>query len=195
MLAGGLAPLVGVLFLGWSLLELVLVIWIEGAVLLLFGVARFAVRAPLVALLVGPPYLLIAGIFMVLQLAMLVVAFTLAEAKADFFGFVEGFPAMLRRVLWAGSVVLLGQLVGLWAFVRDPAARPPAWRLLLAPTAHVAILQAFVPIAGWVAQRAELAGPALALLVVAKALVDVALWLLDERLAQGTSGPLPGAAH
>lgn len=37
---------------------------------------------------------------MVFALAMLVLAFTLAEAKADFFGLVERFPAMLRSVLW-----------------------------------------------------------------------------------------------
>ena len=184
MLAAGLVPLGGVLFLGWGLLEVVLVAWMESAILLVFGLLRFAIRAPFLALLVAPPYLLVASILLVFQLAMLVLAFALAEAKADFFGFVDGFPSMLRRVLWGGAAVVLGQVIGLVVFVRDVAGRPPAWRTLLAPTAHVAILQAFLPVASWVVERAELAGPALALLVAVKALVDVGLWLLEDKIAR-----------
>jgi hypothetical protein len=75
LIAANLLPLVGVLFWGWDLYALMLLYWLETAIVGLFAMVQMAMLAPLLSVFVVPFFLLHFGAFMAVHLIFLVALF------------------------------------------------------------------------------------------------------------------------
>lgn len=184
LVATNLVPLVGVLGFGWHLLEVMLAYWLQGLILVTFAAGRLLVRGGTLGAIAAPLYLLAMAVPILLQLMFIVLYFFVVPLGHDFWGMLAAAPDILRRVAWAGAVLVLAQAVAFALFLRSGDDRAPAWRLALAPTGHALALYVTTCVAGVFVYDWGRPTLALGLLVLLKVGVDVAELALEERMAR-----------
>lgn len=183
LLALNLAPLLGVLLLGWSVLEVVAYAWLEAVVLVLYAALRVAVAKRWLALAILPPFLLAMGLLLALQLLLLTLAFFVMRFETGFFEVVAEGERVARGVLWAAGVLAAWHAVGfaLWLRAED---RPRTRVVLGGAAAHVLVLLVFSVASVYVVRDLDAPALALGLLVLMEAGVDAGAYALERRLAQ-----------
>lgn len=178
-------PLAGVLLLDWSLLETMLLVWIHAAIILMWAGVRLVARSPaigILGILVGGP---IASILLVLQLSLIVLWFALDAAREDFFGLVEGLPALGERLAWAAAAMFAFEALAFAWQLRSGAIRAkPTWLVAAAPIVHVVLLQVVVSIAAFGVRDAGEPRLGLVALVVLGTLVDLGFYFAEERMTR-----------
>lgn len=172
LVAANLVPLVGVVLLGWRILDVLLLYWAESAVVGAFNVLKLAVVARWGALAAAPFFVAHYGAFMSIHLLFVFALFgddhsaaiPLATVGASF---VALWPALLALVVSHG-VSFVSNFLG-----RAEHARLSTRDLMRAPYARVAVMQVTIILGGMLAMAAGSAVPALVLLVVLKLAVDL----------------------
>lgn len=183
IVAANLAPLVGILAFGWTILEVVTYVFLEGAILVLFACLRAPRTLGQRAWLVVPLYAIVMGAFLAIQSLFVVLVFFVFRFQDDFFAVVDEGFAVARGIAWGAAILVGFHLVSLVVAWLPSAPRVPAWRVLGAPAAHVLALQVVIGLGGLLVRDWGAPFAAVALLLVLKLVVDVAFYALEETVA------------
>ena len=168
--AANLVPLLGVLFLGWSLGDVLLLYWVESAVIGFFNVQRMLHAGGVVGLPLVLFFLVHYGGFMAGHMVFLQVLFLGGDA--------DDLPRMLVPLLLPILGLVAGHGVAFW---RDFLRNPVAWERsvgewMFAPYPRIMAMHVTLLAGAFLAQFLGTPAPALALLVVLKTLIDVGLY-------------------
>lgn len=176
LLAANALPLLGVLALGWSLADVLLLYWAESAVVGAFTVLRMLLAGSAAALVYVPFFCVHYGVFMTVHLVLLVTTF-LGDVDA----------ASLRNV-GVGALVLAASHGA--SFMRHDVMRGerrPVEALFLAPYGRIVVMHLTVLLGGFVALLLGSPVGALVLLVALKTLVDLRAHLREREKAAAAS--------
>lgn len=179
LLAANALPLVGVLFLGWSLPEVLLLYWAESAVVGGFTVLKMLAARRLSALFYVPFFCVHYGLFMAVHLVFLVALFLRGADAA----------ATLRHVGLGALVLVASHGVSfvvnhLRGGERD---RVPIDKLFVAPYGRIVVMHLTVLLGAFLALALGSPVPALALLVVLKTAADLRAHLKERERAAAAS--------
>lgn len=171
--AANLVPLVGVLALDWSLLEAVAWFWLEAAAFAFFAGARTPWTSSWWSLLVAPAYYAFMSVALVLAFLLLTLAFFVMRFQEDFFGIIAEGTAAVEQLGVAAFVLVAWQLASLLDFRRHGERTLRA--ALVPPTLHALALLALSVASVYVVRDLRSPLLAVALIVVAKTALDLAL--------------------
>lgn len=182
VVAANVVPLVGILLLGWSLLEVVAYAWLEAVVIVVFAALRTPFTARAWALLLAPAYLVAMGVLLLFALLLLTLAFFVMRFQDDFWGTIAEGERVVRGLLWGAVILVAWHAVALALDVR--AGLRSTLRALGRPTLHALTLVFFSVVAVYIVR--DLSAPALALglFVLAKIALDVALYAPDTAVTE-----------
>lgn len=178
---GNLAPLAGVAFLGWSLGEVLLLFWLESALIGGFHLLRMLHAGRRAAVGLALFFVVHFGTFMLVHLFFLVLLFVplgpFAEPGEE--------PLDLRNVGWASLALLASHAVSFHVdYLRDPRARARPFRDWMgAPYPRVVAMHLTILAGAFLALHLGSPRPALLVLVGVKTLLDVGLHALERRRA------------
>jgi hypothetical protein len=133
LLIANSVPLIGVLFLGWSLGQLMIVYWAESGIIGFFNVLKLALVARLRALWIAPLFALHFGMFMAVHLVFVLVLFVDARSV----------QALTRERLYLALIPLFAShaLSFVTYFVRGREYRRVSWQeQMLAPYGRVVVM-------------------------------------------------------
>lgn len=186
LVAANAVALLGVLVLGWRLGEIMLLYWVESAVIGGFTVLKMAAKREWAALFTVPFFLVHYGVFMTVHLIFLVAFFF----ESGIFAVVGGFLDMVARISPAVLALVLSHGVSYWTNFLQAGERD---RLSLndimgSPYPRIVVMHITILVGGMLA--AALGSPlyALATLLVLKTCVDVAAHRRERRKA---AAPMP----
>jgi hypothetical protein len=175
LIAANLAPLGGVLFLGWDLTSIVVLFWAESAVIGFYTVAKMAIVGRLAAIVAAPFFVGHFGGFMSGHF-LLIYALFVRGASAT------GPPPGVREAMLQIFDPLWTPLAGLFishgiSFFDNFLGRREYERarmkdLMTAPYSRIVIMQLALIFGGWIVLLLGDPVPALALLVLLKTAID-----------------------
>lgn len=214
LLAANLVPLIGVAFLGWSLLDVMMIYWLENGVIGAFNVARMATagRAPAGALFFAPFFTVHYGMFWLVHGVFLVELFGPAAFGSGTSGvpdaaLMEGAAAVLYlpiagvvpvapAVLWGVASIAVSHGVSYlqnWWLAGERQGTAPS-ELMTRPYVRVVVLHVTILAGGFIVAALGSPLPALALMVLLKTAVDVRAHLAEHADAAAAPGPTPAVA-
>lgn len=188
LLAANLVPLGGVLALRWSLGEILLLYWLESAVIGLFTVLKMASKTQWSALFFVPFFCVHYGVFMAVHLVFLVTLFLggpFATGATD----VQG---TLRHVAF-GALALVASHGASFAMnwmLRGERERTEMGAIMFAPYPRIVVMQVTIIVGAMLAVLLGSPVWALVLLLGLKTAVDVRAHLAERRKA-APSAPAP----
>lgn len=185
LVLANLVPLVGVAFFGWSLAEVMVLFWLESAIVGVDALARMGVTGRLLAVPLGAFFLVHYGIFMAAHLVFLVHLFVLpAEPTAA-----AQVPVDLGPFTWAALALAASHGVSFWRdFLHGPERERKLVGHMVRP--YLRIVPMHLAILGggfFVLEAGDVRAP-LVILVVLKTLVDAGGYLVTR------AGPNQAAA-
>lgn len=195
LLVANAVPIFGVLFLGWTVLPLVLIYWLENVVIGGFNVLKMLSAKPgqpvfwAAKLFVVPFFIVHFGGFTFVHGALVLAIFGATGPKT--FDLMTTVPAAVRanHLGWAVlSLVLSHGLSFYWNYIRNGEyQRASLDTLMMQPYSRVFILHFAVLIGGWIVMTLGSPTLALVLLVVLKTAAD----LRAHRAERRKFGPAP----
>jgi hypothetical protein len=181
LLLANALPIVGVLFLGWSVFPLVLLYWLENAIVGGFNVAKMLVAQPREPaywagkVFVIPFFIVHFGMFTYIHGVLLVAL--LGPKGTQPFDIVETVPPAIRanHLGWAVlSLVVSHGLSFYWNYIKNGEYQRASLNALMAqPYGRVVVLHLTVLFGGWIVMTLGSPLLALVLLVVLKAAADL----------------------
>lgn len=187
LVAANAVPVLGVLFFGWRLGEVLFLFWLESGIVGFYGILRMALVARWRALGLVPFFVLHYGWFMFghLFLVALVIGWEAGQAPD------------LRALLWAcapAAVVLAGSHGASFVqhVLREGERRTPEQEMM-APYGRIALQHVTLMAGGVLTVAAGAPKAALVLIVGAKTAVDAWVHVRRHRRAQRGPASLPAA--
>lgn len=181
IVAANLVPLAGVALLGWSLGEVMLLFWMESAIIGVFNALRMLVTGRGDAVPLTLFFSVHFGLFMVVHLVFLLVLFIAPDAS-------EPAPHLhVPTLLWGALALLVSHAASFHRdFLRDPDARARPFReWMFTPYPRVLAMHFTILGGGFLLASIGTPRPALAILVAVKTLVDIALHVFERRRLAG----------
>jgi ABC-type xylose transport system permease subunit len=199
LLLANALPIIGVLFLGWTVFPLVLVYWLENVVVGGFNVAKLVFAKPsepvfwAAKLFLVPFFLVHFGGFTYVHGALLIALF--GPERTQPFDLLTTVPAAIRanQLGWAVfSLVLSHALSFYWNYIRNAEyQRASLQALMMQPYSRVIVLHLTVLFGGWIVMLLGSPTLALVLLVVLKTAADLRGHRAERRkFATGASAPV-----
>ena len=189
LLAANAVPIFGVLFLGWTVLPLVLIYWLENVVIGGFNVLKMVTAKPsqpvfwLAKAFVVPFFVVHFGGFTYVHGALVLAIFDSGGSKS--FDLLTTVPAAIRanHLGWAVlSLVLSHGLSFYWNYIKNGEyQRASLDRLMMQPYSRVFVLHFAVLIGGWIVMTLGSPTLALVLLVVLKTAADLRAHRAERR--------------
>jgi ABC-type xylose transport system permease subunit len=189
LLCANAVPIFGVLFLGWTVLPLILVYWLENVVIGGFNVLKMLSAKPsqpvfwLAKLFLVPFFIVHFGGFTYVHGALVLAIFGSSGPKT--FDLMTTVPAAIRanHLGWAVlSLVLSHGLSFYWNYIKNGEyQRASLDVLMMQPYARVFILHFAVLIGGWIVMTLGSPTLALVLLVVLKTAADLRAHRAERR--------------
>lgn len=193
LIAANLVPLFGVLSWGWRVDDVLLLFWFESAVVGLFNVGKLLVIGGWTAVPVCGFFAVHYGGFMAGHLVF-ILSF-LPGSEAAFFPDSDWLWQTLA-VFWPAVLAMLGShgfsFIDNFLRRQEYRGRTIA-RQMMDPYARIMVMHASVLFGGFMVAGTGQALPALVLLVVLKAAVDLRFHLRAHRPQSGAGGPGTGA--
>jgi len=192
LIAANLVPLAGVVWLGWSIEEVMLLFWLESAVIGLFNLVKLWVIASWQALPVGVFFVVHYGGFMTGHLVFLV-AFL---GEGDDIGFPDAAYVLgLFVVFWPAVVAMLvshgfsflSNFLGQQEYLHKTLPQQ-----MMEPYARIMVMHATILLGGFMVFTIGAPLPALLLLIVLKTGIDLASHLREHRRAAARNAALAG---
>ena len=191
-------PIVGVLFLGWTVFPLVLLYWLENVVVGAFNVARLLLAQPrepvywAVKLFLIPFFVVHFGMFTYIHGALVLALFGPKGTRP--FELLETVPPAIRanHLGWAvASLMVSHGLSFCWNYLRNGEyQRASLNALMMQPYSRVVVLHLTVLFGGWLVMAIGSPLPALVLLAVIKTAADLRAHQAERRkfAAAGSAG-------
>jgi hypothetical protein len=189
LLVANAVPVLGVLFLGWTVFPLVLLYWLENVVVGGFNVAKLVFAKPgepvfwAAKLFLVPFFMVHFGGFTYVHGALVLALFGPKGTSA--FDLLHAVPAAIRanQLGWAVlSLVLSHGLSFYWNYIRNGEfQRASLQALMMHPYARVFILHFTVLFGGWIVMLLGSPTLALVLLVVLKTAADLRAHRAERR--------------
>jgi uncharacterized protein DUF6498 len=184
LIAANVVPLIGVLFFGWDLANLLILYWAESAVIGFYTALKIAIVGRIAAVAAVPFFVGHFGGFMVMHFLLIYSFFVrgIAASGPDL-----PVPAALQRVFAPLSLSLATLFVSHGVsffsnFIRQREyERTRVSALMTAPYNRIVLMQLTLIFGGWVVILTRNATAALALLVLAKTAADVAAHRKEHR--------------
>lgn len=185
LILANLAPLGGVLFLGWDAAALLFLFWLENAVIGFYNLLKMASLGQAQALFFIPFFTIHYGAFLFGHLAFLVIFFVvgglLPEGPG---GLASGFRdagATALSVLPMAGVFLLSHGVSFFLiFLREERRNATLPQLMMAPYGRVVVLHVAIVLGGFAAMFAGQPLFILVILVMGKIVLDVRAHLKEH---------------
>ena len=182
-------PIVGVLFLGWTVFPLVLLYWLENVVVGAFNVARLLLAQPREPaywagkLFLIPFFVVHFGMFTYIHGVLVVALFGPTGTKP--FDLLETVPPAIRanHLGWAvASLVASHGFSFYWNYLRNGEyQRASLNALMMQPYSRVVVLHLTVLFGGWIVMAVGSPLPALVLLAVVKTAADLRSHTAERR--------------
>ena len=191
-------PIVGVLFLGWTVFPLVLLYWLENVVVGAFNVARLLLAQPrepvywAVKLFLIPFFVVHFGMFTYIHGALVLALFGPKGTRP--FELLETVPPAIRanHLGWAvASLMVSHGLSFYWNYLRNGEyQRASLNALMMQPYSRVVVLHLTVLFGGWLVMAIGSPLPALVLLAVVKTAAALRSHKVERRkfAAAGSAG-------
>lgn len=199
LLVANAIPIVGVLFLGWTVLPLVLLYWLENVVIGGFNVAKLIFAKPsepvfwAAKLFLVPFFVVHFGGFTFVHGVLVLALFGPKDMHS--FDLMTTVPAAIRanQLGWAVlSLVLSHGLSFYWNYIQNGEyQRASLQALMMQPYSRVFVLHFTVLVGGWIVMLLGSPTLALVLLVVLKTGADLRAHKA-ERHRFAASAPIPG---
>lgn len=174
LVGANLVPLLGVVFLGWDVGDIMVLFWAESAIVALYAIIRMVVVGKLLALFAVPFFCFHFGIFMVAHLAFILVFFVGTSPFLDGPVTTRVVVDIFGRVWIALLALLVSHGLSFWHyFVKKNEPRRDLGREMGAPYGRIVIMHLTIIFGG--IPTLLLGSPvfAVALLVVLKIIADV----------------------
>lgn len=172
LIGANLVPLVGAVFFGWSLAEILLLFWLESAVIGLFTVVKLVMTGGGKAFFQVPFFLMHFGIFMFVHLLFLLILFVGPELLGRG---VAGLLPFFRNVALGAVTLLASHAISFWInFVNGPERRGDPDKIFVAPYPRVVAMHLTIILGSFLVAAFDDPRGALAILVGVKIVVDVA---------------------
>lgn len=177
LVLANLVPLIGVLFLGWNLLEVVLVFWAESAVIGLFNIAKMIRIDPGKGSRVSLFFIVHYGIFMVGHAAFIVTIFAPVPKGGHLFQ--EPSVAVVVDALAPATPAILAMFVShgvsfVTNFLRQHQyEQTTVDKQMFAPYKRIMVMQFVIIFGGWLVDIIGEPVAALVVLVAIKTTVDL----------------------
>ncbi|MBI2354180.1 MAG: hypothetical protein HYV06_03970 [Deltaproteobacteria bacterium] len=191
LICANLAPLAGVLFLGWDVGDLMVLFWCQNAVIGFYNVLKLAVVGKLAALLEIPVFIAHFGAFMSAHFLFVYYMFIgghftthePAVREALLTLFIPLWPAILMMFISHG-ISFAVNFIGRREYTRRKVAD-----LMNEPYKRVLILHITIVFGGWIVMLLKSPLPALCLLLLLKTYID--LWAHRKERLRCASQPGP----